>query len=278
MNTTFIAMGIALLAGVGLVVTVGVFSLLSGAFHFLFAKPKFTILKSKTESNGFAFSLKWNSSREPAKFDSIRLRLYNPFSTPTQVDVTRTFDAASSTFARDLDFGENLKQLLDACNHENASVEVEMMASKDALVHHFMFKAEKFKAMVEVATGDAEKFNEANALNYAKPLYHTPKRSFIAEPMPASSKALKIASNPEFAGAFAGAGGDTATVENFPISKVWIEPGCIVCDACEAIYPEVFEVTDETCLIRSGAPLDNGLLVEEAAEACPVEVIKFTKA
>lgn len=271
-------MGIALLAGVGLVVTVGVFSLLSGAFHFLFAKPKFTILKSKTESNGFAFSLKWNSSREPAKFDSIRLRLYNPFSTPTQVDVTRTFDAASSTFARDLDFGENLKQLLDACNHENASVEVEMTASKDALVHHFMFKAEKFKAMVEAATGDAEKFNEANALNYAKPLYHTPKRSFIAEPMPASSKALKIASNPEFAGAFAGAGGDTATVENFPISKVWIEPGCIVCDACEAIYPEVFEVTDETCLIRSGAPLDNGLLVEEAAEACPVEVIKFTKA
>ncbi|ATH09516.1 hypothetical protein BIY24_08700 [Halobacteriovorax marinus] len=57
-----------------------------------------------------------------------------------------------------------------------------------------------------------------------------------------------------------------------------MEPGCIVCDACEAIYPEVFEVTDDTCIIRPGAPLDNGVLVEEAAEACPVEVIKFTKA
>ncbi|WP_290731063.1 ferredoxin [Halobacteriovorax sp. JY17] len=278
MNTTFIAMGVALLAGIGLVVTVGVFSLLSGAFHFLFAKPRFTILKSKTDSNGFAFSLKWNSSREPAKFDSIRLRLYNPFSTPTQVDVTRTFDAASSSFARDLDFGKNLEQLLAACNHESASVEVEMGASKDALVHHFMFKAEKFKAMVESATGDADKFNEDHTLNYAKPLYHTPKRSFIAEPLPASNKALKISSNPEFAGAFAGSGGDAAAVENFAVSKVWIEPGCIVCDACEAIFPEVFEVTDDSCIIRPGAPLDNGILVEEAAEACPVEVIKFTKA
>ncbi len=277
MNTTFIAMGVALLAGIGLVVTVGVFSLLSGAFHFLFARPKFTILKSKQESNGFAFSLKWNSSREPAKFDSIRLRLFNPFSNPTQVDVTRTFDAASSTFARDLDFGKNLGELLEACNHESASVEVEMSASKDALVHHFMFKAEAFKAMVEAATGDAEKFNEEHSLNYAKPLYQIPKRTFIAEPLPASNKALKISSNPEFAGAFAGAAGDAPAAENFSISKVWIEPGCIVCDACEAIYPEVFEVTDETCLIRPGAPLDNGLLVEEAAEACPVEVIKFTK-
>ncbi|WP_216639887.1 ferredoxin [Halobacteriovorax marinus] len=278
MNTTFIAMGVALLAGVGLVITVGVFSLLSGAFHFLFARPKFTILKTAKDSNGFAFSLKWNSSREPAKFDSIRLRLYNPFSNPTQVDVTRTFDAASSTFARDLDFGKNLEELLGACNNDAASVEVELTASKDALVHHFMFKAKRFKSLYDAATGDVEKFNEDNALNYAKPLYHTPKRSFIAEPLPASNKALKIASNPEFAGAFAGSAADAAPVENFAVSKVWIEPGCIVCDACEAIYPEVFEVTDDTCIIRPGAPLDNGVLVEEAAEACPVEVIKFTKA
>ena len=83
----------------------------------------------------------------------------------------------------------------------------------------------------------------------------------------------------EFAGAAAGGGGAAApAVENFSIAKVWIEPGCIVCDACEGIFPEVFEVTDSTCLIRPGAPLNDGLRVQEAAEACPVEVIKFTKA
>ena len=68
------------------------------------------------------------------------------------------------------------------------------------------------------------------------------------------------------------------SVPNFAVSKVWIEPGCIVCNACEDIFPEVFEVLADTCIIRPGAPLDDGLKVEEAAEACPVEVIKFTKA
>ena len=88
-----------------------------------------------------------------------------------------------------------------------------------------------------------------------------------------------MASNPEFAGDFSAAAADSSGggAENFSVSKVWIEPGCIVCDACEGIYPEVFEVTDDTCIIRPGAPLDNGLLIEEAADACPVEVIKFAK-
>ena len=67
-------------------------------------------------------------------------------------------------------------------------------------------------------------------------------------------------------------------MENFAVSKVWIDPGCIVCDACEGIFPEVFEVTEDTCLIRPDAPMNDGLRIEEAAEACPVEVIKYTKA
>ena len=78
-----------------------------------------------------------------------------------------------------------------------------------------------------------------------------------------------------------GTSGDTGgsvAVANFSVTKVWIEPGCIVCDACEGIFPEVFEVTDTTCLIRPGAPLNDGLKIQDAAEACPVEVIKFTKA
>ena len=64
------------------------------------------------------------------------------------------------------------------------------------------------------------------------------------------------------------------------ITKVWIAPGCIVCDACENDCPEVFDVTEETCLIRPPAqspdflrPLTPSILV--AAEGCPVEVIKF---
>ncbi len=66
------------------------------------------------------------------------------------------------------------------------------------------------------------------------------------------------------------------------VTKVWIEPGCIVCDACETACPEVFEVLhdDETCVIRPEAldieftkPLSDQ--IGEAAEECPVDVIKF---
>ncbi len=64
------------------------------------------------------------------------------------------------------------------------------------------------------------------------------------------------------------------------ITKVWIEEGCIVCDACETAAPDVFEVQDETCVIRPAAldasftkPLSSD--IEDAAEECPVDVIKF---
>ncbi len=64
------------------------------------------------------------------------------------------------------------------------------------------------------------------------------------------------------------------------ITKVWIDPGCIVCDACETASPTVFEVLEETCIVRPAAldmeftkPLTESII--EAAEECPVDVIKF---
>ncbi len=64
------------------------------------------------------------------------------------------------------------------------------------------------------------------------------------------------------------------------IVKVWIAPGCIVCDSCENDCPEVFDVQEETCIIRPDAlnaeftkPLTPSIIV--AAEGCPVDVIKF---
>jgi ferredoxin len=96
---------------------------------------------------------------------------------------------------------------------------------------------------------------------------------------------LVIANNPAFQALFSGgaggsggqAGGAGAAVENYAVAKVWIEPGCIVCNACEDIYPEVFDVQADTCIVRPNPPLTDGLRIQEAAEGCPVEVIKFTK-
>lgn len=78
------------------------------------------------------------------------------------------------------------------------------------------------------------------------------------------------------------------------VAKVWIEEDCITCDACEDILPEVFEVTDDTSQIKAEVREDGSFdrntgfsaikeefraeyseLIEEAADACPVEIIKF---
>jgi cytochrome b6-f complex iron-sulfur subunit len=64
------------------------------------------------------------------------------------------------------------------------------------------------------------------------------------------------------------------------VTKVWIEEGCIVCDACETTAPDVFDVTDDSCLIRPDAMNAAFTKVRtdsivDAAEECPVDVIKF---
>lgn len=59
------------------------------------------------------------------------------------------------------------------------------------------------------------------------------------------------------------------------IKRVWIEEDCISCGSCEGICPEVFYVTDHSN-VKDGVNLnDFEAGIKEAAEACPVEVIKF---
>lgn len=58
------------------------------------------------------------------------------------------------------------------------------------------------------------------------------------------------------------------------IKKVWIDEGCTVCNLCEDTAPEVFEVTDDSCLVKENVNLnDHEDEIREAAEGCPVEII-----
>jgi ferredoxin len=79
------------------------------------------------------------------------------------------------------------------------------------------------------------------------------------------------------------------------IKTVWIEEGCILCNACDAECPDVFLVSDSSCLIKASVREDNKedenreaksplkaelqVALEEgikaAVSACPVEVIKY---
>ncbi len=61
------------------------------------------------------------------------------------------------------------------------------------------------------------------------------------------------------------------------ITKVWIEEGCTACGLCEDIAPEVFELGDrEEAIVKPDADLSSFEdEIKEAAESCPVEVIKI---
>lgn len=81
------------------------------------------------------------------------------------------------------------------------------------------------------------------------------------------------------------------------IKTVWIEEGCITCNACEAECPDVFAVADTSSTIKASvrqdgqenenrnerSPLKVELQIsleagiESAASGCPVEVIQFEK-
>lgn len=290
MSTSLIAMGVAIFLVINLVVGLAALSLLFGTFETLFGKPKLTILRSTKSGNFFAFGFKWNSSKEPAVIDQIGIRLFNPFGNPTQVEVSKTFDPKSSSFAEEVDMGPGFIELLGAQNFDFALIQVVVKSSKKGLAWQFDMKGPKFRQLVSEAQLTADQFIKDNKLDsktVSKPPIEVPIRTFIADTVPGKGAQLAIPTNPAFAAQFAGtpaptttggAGGATPAADNFKVAKVWIEPGCIVCNACEDIYKDVFEVLADTCIIRPNAPLDDGLRIQEAAEACPVEVIKFTKA
>ena len=59
------------------------------------------------------------------------------------------------------------------------------------------------------------------------------------------------------------------------VRKVWIEEGCTVCGLCAEICPEVFLIEAES-LVKLGIDFSRYEgCIKEAAESCPVEVIKY---
>ena len=63
------------------------------------------------------------------------------------------------------------------------------------------------------------------------------------------------------------------------ITRVWIEEGCISCANSKDNCPEVFKVKNKGATVIEGVDY-SGLeeKIKQAADACPVEVIKYEEA
>ncbi len=65
------------------------------------------------------------------------------------------------------------------------------------------------------------------------------------------------------------------------IRRVWIEEGCISCNLCQDLVPEVFEVpAGATSRVKKGhdrflnGDAEMEERIQEAVDSCPVEVIQ----
>ncbi|MDP4240518.1 MAG: ferredoxin [Bacteroidota bacterium] len=61
------------------------------------------------------------------------------------------------------------------------------------------------------------------------------------------------------------------------LTNVWIEDGCTSCGICEALCPEVFLVEDLSTVIDDVNYSEYDAKIREAADSCPVQVIKFSE-
>ena len=283
MSTSVIALVIAGFITITVILGLGMLSLLLGVFERYWGGARLTILRSQRGPHGFAFQFEWNQSKEPAKYYLLRIKLFNPFGRPSQVELAQSFSPQGESFAQDLDIGPGMASIGNAQKLDQARVEVEL-CSRDGVSFHQEFKAQQFlqlleQAKVTVADITAKDGSDTSALKS----FWTVGRDFIADTVPGKGAQIALPTNPAFAAFFqasgSGGGGEDSALaqENFAVNKVWIEDGCIVCNACEDIYPEVFKVIADGCEVIAGYPTDDGLKVEEAAEACPVEIIKFVK-
>jgi ferredoxin len=59
------------------------------------------------------------------------------------------------------------------------------------------------------------------------------------------------------------------------VKRVWIEDGCTACGLCNEICPEVFKLEDLAYVIEGVDYNKYEAQIKEAAENCPVEVIKY---
>ncbi len=60
------------------------------------------------------------------------------------------------------------------------------------------------------------------------------------------------------------------------VKKVWIEEGCIADGICSDICPAVFDLNDDgEAFVKDDADLSEVDGIKEAAEQCPVEIIRY---
>lgn len=229
------------------------------------------------EEAPLGLKIQWDNETYDYKVSRVRLEYYEIFRGGRSLSTSFTFEdkqAKKRAFVLPLKLVENELKILTQSGStkelKNSHITVEVESVDGRTVRRKLSKAAVIKALNSAAY-DAKKAGldlvppkESDAWSVHSRVF--PWRKVV------EAEETKKAAGPSSAGP------STPQSFDYTITKVWIEPGCIVCDACENEAPDVFEVLEDTCIVRDNAPLvDTGSIVA-AAEGCPVDVIKYDTA
>ncbi len=222
--------------------------------------------------------IRWDNETHPLKVTRVRLEYTELYRAGQSMALSFTFEdkqAKKRSFLVPMKLSnEQLKLLTESPNEtaaRNSAIVIEVESLGGQSIRRKISKSELSKALQGyVFKADKE---GVEALTPTEPdKWSVLSRVFPWKNVVEEAPAEKKAAGPKAAKSSAPA------VFDFVVSKVWIEPGCIVCDACENEAPDVFQVLADTCIVRPNAPLDNTGSIVAAAEGCPVDVIKYDKA
>jgi len=241
-----------------------------------------SFVRLDTADHPLGLKIDWDSESYPYEVYRVRLDFYELVRGGRSTSFSYTFEGKSfkkKSFVIPLVLSDEQKQMLtgegvDGSKRaiENSHVQIEIETTSNQTQRYKISKAKILKVLAE-----GKVMEKSSSVDLLDPLPHD--RGALLTRVFAWKKVSESAEEggTKKAGAPKAAGGPAAPV-NFIVTKVWIEPGCIVCDACENEAPDVFWVKEDTCIVRDNAPLDNAGAIAAAAEGCPVDVIKFTTA
>lgn len=114
-----------------------------GRLSFIFKKPRLTFNKSSHGINGFAFHFKEKQNSD-IRYDSFKIRHFNPFGKPTQQEFLKKIALKSGPFAIDIEVGQIIKNITQAKNADGSTVQIEISSTLDGRCYQYDFKWKKF--------------------------------------------------------------------------------------------------------------------------------------
>jgi ferredoxin len=248
-------------------------------YSYVAGKIKVQAVRCPTGDAALGLMISWDNESHPLKVTRVRLEYTELYREGTSLTLSFTFEdkqAKRKSFILPMKIPTDQLKVLASIPSPTAARNSSIIVEVESLGGHSIRRRIPKEQIAKVLKGYVFK-PEKEGVEMLSPV-EPDKWSVLARVFPWKKVVEEAPAEKGAIGAPKAGKVSAPQVFDFIITKVWIEPGCIVCDACENEAPDVFQVLSDTCIVRPNAPLLNTGSIVAAADGCPVDVIKYDKA